>query len=298
MISKYRVMRGLLKRKFMRDIVWKLLSLKDKGDFNKYESYLKGNFKNTQFDVNYDDISKIVSDIRSDGACKSPKLPKKYLDYFVNFTKENPCFIDRDPGKGFFIKNLDYVKELLGKEVVLAQYFNVNEDAMAKELSEDPFIQSVACKYLKSTPKLMSVNMWWTFPSNPTEEEKSKHAHVFHYDLDDVKFVKFFYYLTDVDETSGPHVYVKSSNEVIKYKNSFVKSKRFADEEIESLYGIENIVTVTGEKGTGLIEDTITLHKGITPKLKPRLMLQLEYAINRYQELSCECLPEDQTLID
>jgi hypothetical protein len=129
--------------------------------------------------------------------------------------------------------------------------------------------------------------MWWTFPVDASAEDRARHAHVFHYDLDDLKFVKFFFYLTDVDDQAGPHVYVKTSNRIVKYKSPLFKSKRFNDEEIVAGYGAENIIEVLGKAGTCLIEDTTTIHKGITPVSRPRLMLQFEYSINKYSEISC-----------
>lgn len=143
----------------------------------------------------------------------------------------------------------------------------------------------------------MGANLWWTFPSTPSNEDRDRHAHVYHYDLDDIKFIKFFIYITDVDIQSGPHIFVKGSNRNIRYKNSIVKSIRFSDKDILDWYGSENIITVTGPAGSTLIEDTITIHKGSTPISKPRLLLQFEFGINQYPEVSCECAKELQKFI-
>jgi len=97
-----------------------------------------------------------------------------------------------------------------------------------------------------------------------------------------VKFIKFFFYITDVTENDGPHVYVKESNRRILYKNTWVRSKRFSDQEVIDAYGEKSIVEVIGPAGSCLIEDTITLHKGSTSIGKPRLLLQLQYAINDF----------------
>ena len=43
------------------------------------------------------------------------------------------------------------------------------------------------------------------------EQTRSKAAHNFHRDVDGWGFVKSFFYLNDVLEVAGPHVYVKRS---------------------------------------------------------------------------------------
>ncbi|MET3053296.1 phytanoyl-CoA dioxygenase family protein [Pseudomonas alkylphenolica] len=232
-------------------------------------------------------IEKIVGSLESDGAVAGPELPEQYVDYLVAFAERTPCYADRVPSQGFYLRDREAAERKLGKKLLLAQYFNVQKDKVIDDLSKDPFLLSVAAKYLGAPPQLMSVNMWWTFPVEASAEDKAKHAHVFHYDLDDVRFVKFFFYLTDVDEGAGPHVYVKSSNRVIKYKNSLFKSKRFTDEEVVQAYGKDNVVQVLGAAGACLVEDTITLHKGVTPTERARLILQFEYSINTYPEISC-----------
>ena len=40
---------------------------------------------------------------------------------------------------------------------------------------------------------------------------------------------------------------------------------------------------VKGDAGTCLIEDTITLHKGLTSEVNPRLILQFQYALHDYK---------------
>jgi hypothetical protein len=156
---------------------------------------------------------------------------------------------------------------------------------VVNELSRDPFLLNVSAEYLRAPPKLVGVNLWWTFPVEASHEDKMKHAHYFHYDLDDVKFIKFFFYLTDVGLDDGPHVYVEKSNRLIRYKNSILRSRRFSDDEVVFAYGKDAIKVVTGKAGTSLIEDTITLHKGTTSIKNPRLILQFQYAINDYGQM-------------
>ncbi|WP_407315688.1 phytanoyl-CoA dioxygenase family protein [Pseudomonas sp. nanlin1] len=297
MLSKYRVMRGLFKRRLPRVMAWKCLAFVNRNRMAVFidRQMSRASESYTAFDRQA--IEHVVAELEQDGAVTGPFLPAPQVKYLRQYAESNPCFADRDQGKGFFLKDREKAEALLGKNLLLAQYFNVDADPEIHRLANDPFLLAVAARYLGVEPKLMSINMWWTFPVLASEADREKHAHVYHFDLDDLKFVKFFFYLTDVGAEDGPHVYVKSSNRIIKYENNFFKSKRFTDKEIEDAYGEENIISVIGPAGSCLIEDTITVHKGLTPVGQPRLILQFEYAINTYPEISCVADVADQKII-
>ncbi len=58
----------------------------------------------------------------------------------------------------------------------------------------------------------MATELWWSFPTAATPLEKLKAAQVFHYDMDDYRFIKFFFYLTDVDLASGLYVCIRGNH--------------------------------------------------------------------------------------
>ena len=45
-----------------------------------------------------------------------------------------------------------------------------------------------------------------------SKKADSEAAQMFHFDLDRIKWLKFFIYLTDVKINSGPHVYVSGTH--------------------------------------------------------------------------------------
>lgn len=288
MISKYRIMRGLLKRRLVRECVWYVVYFFNRGKVKEYRAGL--DVSKTSL-VGAMGSGSYLEGLKRDGAVLGPSLSDEDVRYLQDLAERMPCFADRNPALGFYLRNLAAAEEKIGKNLLLAQYFNLQTDPVVARLSKDPFLLSLAAAYLGVEPKLMSINMWWTFPVNASAEDRSKHAHVFHYDLDDIRFVKFFFYLTDVDRESGPHVFVRGSNREVLYKNTLLKSKRFTDEEVIASYGIENVIEVCGKAGSCLIEDTITLHKGMTPLRRPRLLLQFEFSINTYPEVSCATDP-------
>jgi hypothetical protein len=94
-----------------------------------------------------------------------------------------------------------------------------------------------------------------------------------------------FIYLTDVSSDSGPHVFVKGSHRLRQEKARQLLSRgyqRINDDDIAAVYGRDNVVEITGAKGTVLVVDTIGFHKGKAPTKGYRLLAQLEYANSPY----------------
>jgi Phytanoyl-CoA dioxygenase (PhyH) len=143
-----------------------------------------------------------------------------------------------------------------------------------QELATDETLMAVAQAYLKCRPVSDLTAMWWSTPYG--DSPSSEAAQLFHFDMDRLKFIKFFVYLSDVDETHGPHVYVARSH--IRKPKPVRRDGRIVDEEIVRAYGREAIVEITGERGTILAVDTRGFHKGKAPETGDRLLFQVEYA--------------------
>ncbi|MEM8831523.1 MAG: hypothetical protein AAGE96_19495, partial [Cyanobacteria bacterium P01_G01_bin.19] len=123
----------------------------------------------------------------------------------------------------------------------------------------------------------------WCFVAERMMYEKNGDAQIlFHYDLDDYHALKFFFFLTDVDVASGPHVCIRGSHKKKKLRHQFSWLIGRSDSEIIDYYGEENLVTICGEAGFGFAEDTFCFHRGTPPVERDRLMLQIEFAMNNY----------------
>ena len=147
----------------------------------------------------------------------------------------------------------------------------VNNPLILK-IANDPSVLKIAEEFLGSAPTISNVNAWWSFGDKKRAEE----AQNFHRDVDDYKFCKLFVYLTDVNEDSGPHVYVKGSSKFPGLK----KIRRYSDDEIIEAFGKENIIELIRPKGSCFIVDTYGFHKGLLPKTGKRLLLQFQYSLN------------------
>ena len=53
---------------------------------------------------------------------------------------------------------------------------------------------------------------------------------------------------------------------------------------MNKVYPREKFATIKGSAGSGFIEDTFCFHRGIAPKSKPRLFLQLHFAAHNYND--------------
>lgn len=225
----------------------------------------------------------IVQSVIKDGLYLGLNLPSALLEEIVTYAKQYPCYGDHKPEFGFHYAQKQEAQRWYSREFVTASYFNTVENCPAiEQLTHDPLVLSIAADYLGTDPVLVSSQLWWSFVTESSLQARRKAAQLFHYDLDDYRFIKFFFYLTDVDSLSGAHACIQGTHRRKKLIHEWHK-KRFKDADIVDTYGIEKLVTIRGNAGFGFVEDTLCFHKGMPPVRADRLMLQLEFATCDYQ---------------
>jgi len=231
------------------------------------------------------DADEVVADLKKDGVAFGLKLPEDLVHSLKVFADKGICYADRDPEAGFSPSNREKAEEVMGKRILVAQYFNtMSECSQIVRLAHDPVLNQIASRYLGSPPKFVGANLWWTFPVNASNEDRYRHAHLFHRDVDDFKFFKFFFYITDVDAGDGAHICVMGSQGEPPTKHVLDRwnIRRYTDEEIEQKYANDQIREICGKAGDGFAENTWCIHKGQTPVRAPRLLLQLQFALFDY----------------
>ena len=82
-------------------------------------------------------------------------------------------------------------------------------DLTVQKLVSDPAILEIAQSYLGTLPVLDFVVMWWHTKSNNPDKEAAQY---FHFDMDRLRWIKFFFYITDVGPDNGPHIFVPGSH--------------------------------------------------------------------------------------
>lgn len=168
------------------------------------------------------------------------------------------------------------------------------------EIATDPLRLGIAQKYLGTIPQVITIAAWWSF----AQAEEARAAQLFHLDLDDYRFFKFFIYLTDVDEEAGPHVYVPTTHRqdtlVLARRESgdpelfdkWMGTLRKTDQDVMNVFGIDP-VRIVGEAGTNFVAATRGIHKGLLPKSKDRLICQVAYGVT--PQRVADYLPVEQS---
>jgi len=250
--------------------------------------------------VSQSELRKIVTDIKENGFhIFNRKLSNETIEAIVNYARTTPCtyrIISGGDSKNFKITFSDEVLFDEHQPNSPVYQFSQKNIVSCRELQELIFDQSillVAQEYLNTRPVLDLVAMWWSLPFGG--KGKSESAQMYHFDLDRIKFIKFFFYLTDVDPETGPHCYVRGSHK--KLPPSLNKQGRMTDEEVESAFGKDNLLELCGEKGTIMAVDTRGLHKGKDLTRDKRLLFQIEFANSMfgqyYPPFKKPELPED-----
>lgn len=164
-----------------------------------------------------------------------------------------------------------------------AARYDIDEDDLladptVQDLLADESLLRLAQGHLGVAPVQDLVAMWWSAPVGGAPSSAA--AQQFHFDLDRLRFLKLFVYLTDVDESSGPHVFVRGSHRSLP--GPLRADRRFDDEEVEAVFGSEAPATIVGPRGTMFVADTRGLHKGLPARDRHRLVFQLEWATSLF----------------
>jgi hypothetical protein len=163
----------------------------------------------------------------------------------------------------------------------------VRYDFDADDLLRNPDVQlllsdlsfaAVAQEYLGARPVADVLGLWWH--TGFSDVPDSEAAQFFHFDMDRFKWIKFFLYITDVDEQSGPHSFVAGSHRTGGISPTLLKKgyARLTDDEVKREFDERDIIEFVGPRGTIIAEDTRGLHKGKHVTRGDRLVLQLQFS--------------------
>jgi hypothetical protein len=151
-----------------------------------------------------------------------------------------------------------------------------NGDVQA--LMADASILSLAQAYLGSRPVADVTSMWWHTAFS--REPDSDAAQFYHFDMDRIRWLKFFFYLTDVGPHSGPHCFISGSHRTRSMPRQLLDKgyARITDEEASRFFESGRMREFHAPAGTLIVEDTRGLHKGKVVERGDRLMLQLQFS--------------------
>ncbi len=148
----------------------------------------------------------------------------------------------------------------------------------ASRLAFDGGMSAIATTYFGARARYDFTGMWWS--TSRGERDLSTAAQEFHFDLDRLNFLKAFVYLTDVDETNGPHVYVRGSHR--RKPPALRELRRFSDAEVAAAFRNGEVTTICAPAGTVIVADTSGIHKGMPIVSGDRLMIQVEFTTSMF----------------
>lgn len=141
--------------------------------------------------------------------------------------------------------------------------------------------------YLNIIPSIQYISLWRTEPSSDYSRTSEMHWHMDHHGH---KFVKVFFYLTDVQFGDGHHEFILNSHcqtyfdsyldknfpqllKTIALKRKLRGKFHLPDDLLLPI--LDRRLSLVGSRGTGFMEDTRGLHRG-TPIIsdRPRIILQ------------------------
>jgi hypothetical protein len=272
---------------FSRIYIFKKLFLLINRFGQKNKFFEDRNLTNESIELsNSTSVNKIINDLNTNGCSVGLKLNNICLSKILDYTNNSLCYAYGNPKLGFYITEKNECEKKINKEILLAKYYNFQKKKPFADLVNSTVLKNIADIYLGKNAKNIATQLWWTFPADVDVKTRSKAAHYFHRDVDAWGFVKFFFYLNDVSEDGGPHVYVKKSHKPNLLNQIFydkLQIGRYSDNSIRKRFGNNDIYSIYGSAGMGFVADTFGLHKGTSPIQKPRLVLCCVYATEDYQ---------------
>jgi len=169
-----------------------------------------------------------------------------------------------------------------------ATYWHRPGDLLAvpelRHFVDDAAIREICGRALGCRPVLDMVTAWWSYP---TAVADSASAQKYHYDLDRIRWLKVFVYLTEVTAATGPHAFVRGSHKTIGRR--VTEDRRYEDDEVFDLYSRDDEVVFTAPAGTVFFENTLGFHKGVAVRADHRAIFECEFSINHFGYPYPEC---------
>ncbi|MDP2076965.1 MAG: phytanoyl-CoA dioxygenase family protein [Sulfuricurvum sp.] len=234
--------------------------------------------------LNKSQIEKIAKEIQQKGYYVfAQRLSDKTCDELLKFALETEAYVR--PVKDYD-NSVSAVKKLDKQIINRKNPISIRYDFMPEQLIQNEEVQklladlsliAIAQEYLQCKPKSDVLGMWWHTAFS--KEENADAATMYHFDMDRVKWLKFFFYLTDTTKESGAHQFIEGSHNG-NIPRQFLKKgyARLKDSDVTNYYGKEKEITYEAPRGTIIAEDTSGLHRGNPVQEGDRLLFQIQFS--------------------
>ncbi len=251
------------------------------------------------FNLEKFDFTSIHESLNKNGWYILPqRLPDEMIDQLLHFAKNEPCIIrpvdgDQDWNKKLSIIDLAHLQSILYSVPEIA---SINNPLIQKIAGDYVFLE-IAQNYLNVEPIWDVTSLWWS--TNFSKKSDKNAAQWFHFDMDRIKWLKIFIYLTDVHVDNGPHTFVEGSHQDGGIPMALLAKgyKRLSDAEVSRQFKPAKLKEFTAPKGTILIEDTRGLHKGKNVTGSPRCLLQFQLSNSLFGASYAKSLIKDSSAL-
>ena len=159
-----------------------------------------------------------------------------------------------------------YLISLLSKEI--------DSESPFLQLAIQPSLLRIVNDYLGLRSYLRAINVWMNVPA----ADPPKESQLWHRDGDDLRILKVFIYLMDVDMSAGPFWFIPGTHEGAGRQIPVSQEAgRVSDSEMEKKIPASKWKACTGMARTAILADTTGFHKGGKCEVKPRVLLTYEY---------------------
>ena len=233
------------------------------------------NIGSTQFESI--DSSRILNNLKTHGFSLGINLSQSTTNAILEFAHNTP--VDKESYENVYVHSKMDESPIRGIRTYPYNSPHTRCDSI-RQIAYDNSVIDIVSSYLGiQNPILFSSKLYWSFPNHESKTNSNYSPQYFHFDVSDSKALTLFFYLSDVDITSGPHVVVKGTNTNRSIFN--ILNWKISDKKAERIFA-SRIETIIGPKGTGFFEDLLNYHKHAFASHKnPRLMLALTYVIQR-----------------
>lgn len=162
--------------------------------------------------------------------------------------------------------------------VVMAHVDGAEGWQVVGSIVRNPHLLEIASKYLGFAPQHADSRLMVSFSSaedNSFRQSKNQTVE-YHFDVHALSSIYVNFYLSDVDEESGPHMLIPGTHGRKPLRFLFSSVNRSLDE-IKNWRPASEERVILGPAGFGFFEDANCYHKALPPLSKERWMLQIRY---------------------
>ncbi|MGB3638748.1 MAG: hypothetical protein WBA39_14415 [Rivularia sp. (in: cyanobacteria)] len=225
------------------------------------------------------EVNKCVDNVRETGVHLGLQLNAEDVKKIRSFADLNIC-TEPKQNDYFFVSDI-FFGRLNGtdREVMRGLVSNIEKCPSVDKIVRDATLIKIARKYLGYYPTLITRHLTWSFASDLDENETQKlyPPTNFHYDVAGLNFVTASFFITDVDENTGPHIMIEKSHNRKPLQMLF-RSNIQKEADVWRYYNRSEELTITGKAGFGFFQDPSCIHRLKLPRNGNRLILQIRYS--------------------